>query len=108
MSTNHRLLLEEDLTIYHAATQKPQLLEALAAHDGVEVDLSKVAEMDTSGVQMLMLFKREAQRLGKQGRLVGHSPAVREVIDFLHLAAWLGDPMVIPPADGRGAENKHG
>lgn len=98
MTAIHRVLLEEDLTIYHAATHKACLLEALASRDGVEVDLSKVAEMDTSGVQILMLFKREAQRLGKEGRLVGHSPAVREVIDFLHMAAWLGDPMVIPPA----------
>lgn len=108
MSTSHRLLLEEDLTIYHAAAHKATLLEALATQGGVEVDLSKVAEMDTAGVQLLMLFKREAQRLGKDGRLVGHSPAVREVIDFLHLAARLGDPMVIPPADGRGGESKHG
>ncbi len=108
MSTSHRLLLEEDLTIYHASTHKARFLEALSAQDSVELDLSKVAEMDTAGVQLLMLFKREAQRLGKEGRLVGHSPAVREVIDFLHLAARLGDPMVIPPAAGRGAENKHG
>ena len=98
MTANHRLLLEEDLTIYHAAAHKGLLLEALSAHDVVEVDLSRVGEMDTSGVQLLMLFKREALRLGKEGRLVGHSPAVRDVIDFLQLAARLGDPMVIPPA----------
>jgi ABC-type transporter Mla MlaB component len=98
MSTNHRLLLEEDLTIYHAAAHKTRLLEALAAFDSVEVDLSRVGEMDTAGVQLLILFKREAQKLGKVGRIVGHSPAVREVIDFLNLAAWLGDPMVIPSA----------
>jgi len=98
MTANHRLLLEEDLTIYHAAAHKACLLEALAAYDSVELDLSRIGEMDTAGVQLLILFKREAQKLGKACRLVGHSPAVREVIDFLHLAAWLGDPMVIPSA----------
>jgi ABC-type transporter Mla MlaB component len=98
MSTNHRFLLEEDLTIYFAAAHKARLLEALTQHDGVEVDLSRVAEIDTAGVQLLMLFKREAQRLGKSAHFVGHSQAVREMIDFLHLAARLGDPMVIPSA----------
>jgi ABC-type transporter Mla MlaB component len=98
MSAIHRLLLEEDLTIYHAASHKARFLEALAAFDAVEVDLSRIGEMDTTGVQLLILFKREAQKLGKVGRIVGHSPAVREVIDFLNLAAWLGDPMVIPSA----------
>ncbi|MDD5298588.1 MAG: STAS domain-containing protein [Rhodocyclaceae bacterium] len=103
MSTNQRLLLEDDLTIYHAAAHKARLLEALETHDDVEVDLSKIAEMDTAGVQLLVFLKREAQRLGKRARIVGHSPAVRDVIDFLHLAAWLGDPMVIPSAQGTGA-----
>lgn len=98
MAEPHRLTFQEDMTIYNAAVQKQQLAEALAGNEVLELDLSRVAEMDTAGLQLLILFKRETQRLGKEGRVVGHSPAVREVIDFLNLAAWLGDPMVIPPA----------
>lgn len=94
-----RLAIVEDMTIYHAAAQKPQLLEALAAADVLEIDLSAVAEIDTAGFQLLILVKREARRLGKEARIVAHSQAVREVLDFFNVAADFGDPMLIPAQD---------
>lgn len=96
MTAPHRIELEQNLTIYHAADIKARLLGELAAHPTLELDLSHVGEVDTAGVQLLLLLKREAQRLGKEARIVNHSPAVLEVIDFLHLATRLGDPMVVP------------
>ncbi|MBL8484533.1 MAG: STAS domain-containing protein [Rhodocyclaceae bacterium] len=98
MSAIRQILLEQELTIYNAAEIRQCLAAALAQHDGVELDLSKVCEMDCAGVQLLLFLKKEAQRLGKQARIVGHSPEVRETIDFLNLAARLGDPVVLPPA----------
>ena len=50
----------------------------------------------TAGVQLLMLAKRTAQKQQGQLRLVGHSAAVLEVFDLLHLAAYFGDDLVIP------------
>jgi anti-anti-sigma factor len=91
-----RLTLQEDMTIYHAQAQKKQLLDALAAADALELDLSQVAEIDTAGLQLLLLLKREAQKAGKSASIVAHSQAVREVIEFCNLAAYLGDPLVIP------------
>ncbi|QDF95528.1 anti-sigma B factor antagonist [Azoarcus sp. DD4] len=91
-----RLAIVEDMTIYHAAAQKQQLVDALAATDDLEIDLSAVAEIDTAGFQLLILVKREASRLGKKARIVAHSQAVREVVDFFNMAAEFGDPMLIP------------
>lgn len=91
-----RLSLATDLTIYHAAAQKEELLRALAGAERLEIDLSAVADIDTAGLQLLILVKREAQRAGKRVVLAGHSTAVRQAIDFCHLAAAFGDPMVIP------------
>ena len=96
MDTPFRIALEQDLTIYNAAEIKTRLMTELSAHEQLELDLSKISEMDTTGVQLLLLLKREAQRLGKQARIVGHSQEVQETIDFLNLAARLGDPMVVP------------
>lgn len=100
MSDTHRIVLTEDMTIYNAASQRQCIVDAIAARDSLELDLSHVPDMDSAGLQLLILFKRETQRLGKQGRIVGHSPVVQEVIDFVNLAAWLDDPMVMPPAAG--------
>lgn len=91
----HRLALAQDLTIYTAAETKPLLLEALKTNGGLELDLSQVGEIDTAGVQLLVLTKREALAAGKECKIVAHSPAVHQTIDFCNLAAFFGDPMVI-------------
>lgn len=99
MSANQRLSLAEDLTIYHALEQKTHLLDALANSDELELDLLQVGEIDTAGLQLLLLLKKEAQRTNKQVSIVAHSQAVRAVIDFCNLATELGDPLVIPAAE---------
>lgn len=95
-STPSRLALNADLTIYHATEQKEALLKALAESARLEIDLSDAGEIDTAGLQLLILVKREAHTQGKQVNFIGHSTAVRQVIDFCNLAAAFGDPMVIP------------
>lgn len=81
-----RIRIEGELTIYTAAESKQQLLAALAAHEAFAVELDAVAEIDTSGVQLLLMAQREAQRQGKALTLAGASPAVQEVIELLNLA----------------------
>lgn len=93
-----------EMTIYTAAELKPALLGALGRSDAIEIDLAGVSELDTSGVQLLMLMKREAVAAGKDLKLSGHSPAVLEVFDLLELGGWFGDPLVLPAgATGRAA-----
>jgi anti-anti-sigma factor len=101
MSASQLLKLVEDLTIYHALVQKQTLLDALAATDKLELDLSQVSEMDTAGLQLLILLKKEAQRAGKCVSIVAHSQAVSSLIDFCNMAADFGDPLIIPARQGR-------
>ena len=90
-----RLVLAGELTIYRAAELKSELLGALQPERELELDLSGVSELDTCGVQLLMLAKRSADAQGSALRLVGHSPAVLDVFDVFDLAGWFGDPLVI-------------
>jgi anti-sigma B factor antagonist len=96
MSSSPPLAITEGLTIYHALEQKQLLLDALAGTGELELNLSRVDEMDTAGLQLLILLKKEAQRAGKQVRIVAHSQAVSSVIEFCNMAAEFGDPLVIP------------
>ena len=91
-----RLTVDGDLTIYHAAEIKQRLIDGIRAGDVLELDLSHVGEMDTAGFQLLALAKRESQKLDHVLRIVGHSPVVREVIEFFNMVAFFGDPLVIP------------
>lgn len=83
------------LTIYEVARDKPVLLEVLQQAADLEIDLHRVDQLDTAGLQLLVLAKREAQRRGKQVRLVAHSPATLDVLDCYNLAAYFGDPIVM-------------
>ncbi len=87
-----------ELTIYRAAEFKQMLLAGLSKLDGpapLEIDLSGVTELDTAGVQLLMLAKKTAQAQQRELRLFAHSPAVAEIFELLNLAAYFGDPLVI-------------
>lgn len=91
-----------EMTIYSAAELKPALLQALGESEEIEIDLADISEIDTSGVQLLMLMKREAAAAGKVLKLAAHSPAVLEVFELLGLGNWFGDPQLLP-ADASAA-----
>ena len=95
MASQNRLSIVDDMTIYNALDQKNRLMSALAEVDMLELDLSHVGEIDTAGLQLLILSKREAARLNKSVTIVAHSPAVRQTLDFCQLATFFGDPVVI-------------
>ncbi len=90
------LMLDGPMTIYNAGEIKQQLISALGTAPVLQLDLSHVSEIDTAGFQLLIMAKREAQRLDCQMRIVGHSPAVQDVIEFFNMVAFFGDPLVIP------------
>ncbi len=90
-----KVAIDGTMTIYEASAQKEDLLKAFNGVDELEIDLSGVTEMDSAGLQLLVLLKREALRESKQVRLVAHSAASLEVLDVYNLAAYFGDPLVI-------------
>jgi len=96
MTPRQPLVIIDDLTIYHALDLKEQLLAALAQTGELELNLAQVQAMDSAGLQLLVMLKKEAQRNGKYVRIVAHSQAVSEVIEFCNMAAEFGDPLVIP------------
>ena len=92
------LAIDGELSIYRADELKHALIEPLQSGVRLVVDLAKVTELDTCGLQLLMLAKRTAKTLGGELQLVGHSPAVVDVFELLNVAAFFGDHLVIEPS----------
>jgi anti-anti-sigma factor len=90
-----RISLDGELTIYRAADLKVSVLEALRKTRVLEIDLSGVIELDTAGLQVLMLAKQTATAEQRELRLLQHSPAVVEIIEMLDLVAFFGDAVLI-------------
>ncbi|OAI25048.1 lipid asymmetry maintenance protein MlaB [Methylomonas koyamae] len=94
------LTIEDELTIFTAAEQKTGLLNFLGSGDDLEINLSQVSEMDTAGLQLLILAKRESARTGKALRFVMHSKVVLEILELANLTTAFGDQVVISHSEG--------
>lgn len=86
-----RVIVEGSMTIYEAAGDKSVLLGALARVKEAAIDLSSVREMDTAGLQILVLARRESLKAGKTLKLVAHSPAALDVLERYGLGSYFGD-----------------
>ena len=93
------LVIAGEMTIYTAADWSAQLRPLLSSAGDIAIDLSQVTEMDASGMQLLMLAKRETQRNGSRLHLNGHSQAVLDIFELCDLAAYFGDPLVLSSTD---------
>jgi anti-sigma B factor antagonist len=91
----HRLKLEGEMTIYNALALKSSILAELLNNREVEIDLASVNEMDSAGLQLLLLAKREADNHNKLLRLINHSEATLELFNLYHIAEHFGDPIVL-------------
>lgn len=96
MTAAAALRIEGEMSIYRASELKQMLLTALQQSDTLEIDLSAVTELDTAGVQLLVLAKKTAQARHCNLQLVAHSPVVLQALELLNLVAYFGDPLVIP------------
>lgn len=98
--TSKRLAFNGPMTIYDAGMLKAELSAALdqAAGTGLEIDVSRVTEIDLTGLQLLVLACRECSRLQSRLSIVGATAAVREAIDFCNLGSVFGEVLVSPAA----------
>ena len=92
-----RIAIEGELNIYNAADWKDRLYEPIARGDSLELDLSAVQELDTAGLQVLVMAKKEALARGQTLHLCNHSQAVQDTFELCGLAAFFGDPILLQP-----------
>jgi len=92
-ATPNRLCIDGEMTLPRAAALRDLLLEALEKSSSqLDIDLSGVRELDTAGVQVLLLAKRTALGWGKELRLAGQNDLVLEVLELLNLDSYFGEP----------------
>jgi anti-anti-sigma factor len=82
--------IEGELTIHTAAEHRGALLAVIEAEGMLALDLSAVTELDTAGLQLLLLAQREADHLGGRLQITGASRSVLDVLAIAHLDSTLG------------------
>lgn len=92
--------IEGDLTIYTAAELKPDFERLIADPRDMELSLVNVSEIDSSGIQWLMLIQRERSRDNLSFRLIDHSNEVLQVFKDLELFSYFKEPIISDQAKG--------
>jgi anti-sigma B factor antagonist len=80
-----RVAIEDELTIVTVTEHRETLLAALRDTSGVRVELSGISDLDTAGLQVLLLARDEAARLHVPIEFAAPSPAVAEVLNLTGL-----------------------
>lgn len=91
-----KISIEGEINIYRAQQLKNELVLALNSCKELELNLENVNELDSAGLQVLALLKKEAQRSGKALRLTAHSSVVLEVMNTLQLTHFFDNPPDLP------------
>ncbi|GID32423.1 STAS domain-containing protein [Paractinoplanes brasiliensis] len=85
MTAPRRFVVDEELTIVTAADHRQRLLAALGDPNGLSIDLSGVADIDTAGLQLLVMARAEGERLGIPVEFAEPSAAVTEALSLTRL-----------------------
>jgi anti-anti-sigma factor len=85
-----RLTISGEMNIYAALQMHHEFLNVLARDQNLEIDLSGVSEIDTSGFQQLYLLKRESEANRRSVRITAHSAATQEVLHLFGMNDYLG------------------
>jgi anti-anti-sigma factor len=89
-----------EMNIYSATELKTLLDKLIDDKRDMEINLDGVSEIDSAGIQLLMLIKQERNNNNLRLSLVQHSNAVLDAFEFLGLVSYFNDPILLTNRKG--------
>lgn len=89
--------IEGEMTIFVAQELREAIMPIISgkSEGEIEIDLSRVTEVDAAGMQLMVSVKLEAILRGKTLRYTGHSKPIMDMIDLCDLGEFFGDQVII-------------
>jgi anti-anti-sigma factor len=85
-----RIYVQGEMTVYTCSDLKARLLAEMTDHqNATELDLSGVVEIDTAGLQLLLIARRHATDNGRELKVSNPSRPVSDVLELCRLNACL-------------------
>ncbi|MFA9439700.1 lipid asymmetry maintenance protein MlaB [Uliginosibacterium sp. sgz301328] len=89
------LALAGEVGIYNADAIKQALIAFVSDNETLHIDLSGVSDLDTCGVQLMLLARSEALARARTIRWSGHSQAVLNALETFNLGALFDAPATL-------------
>lgn len=95
------LTISGEFTVFTAREIKQRLLDLIRQTEttDIEIDLSSVTEIDSAGLQLMVMAKIEGLCRDKTVRFCRHSDPVLDLIDTCGLGRFFGDPLLLTPRE---------
>ncbi len=79
------LCIDGELTIYTAQEYRQSIIAGFTANKKLELDLTEVEEIDTSGLQILAAIAKELAENGNEMKIIAVSDVANDAIQASHL-----------------------
>ena len=79
------LYIDGELTIYTAQEYRQSIIAGFDTNKNLEVDLTEVEEIDTSGLQILSAMSKELAENGNEMKIIAASNVANDAIQASHL-----------------------
>jgi ABC-type transporter Mla MlaB component len=99
-----RLVASGELTIYQAEAAKGVLAEAFGEGGVARLELGEVSELDTAGLQLLLLARDTAAARGEPLELGAVSDAARAVLDLARVDLATPAERPVPEAEAEATD----
>jgi len=76
-----KLAIDEDMTIYAIDELKEEMAKEIDIYERFELNLGKVEEIDSAGIQLLLALRTELMQQKKELKLTVISSVVSKLID---------------------------
>ena len=83
-----KISLNGEMTIYTCNEMKIKLMEAVSKDCNVTINVSNVTEMDTAGLQLLILVKNELMQNDFQLMIIGKNESVTGVMNICNMSEY--------------------
>lgn len=81
-----KLVIGEEMTIYAVADFKKNVSQQLDDFERFEIDLEKVEEVDSAGIQLLLSLKNKLLQQKKSLKFINLSPSVSRLVTLYQLS----------------------
>jgi len=95
-----RVDIDGEMCIYNASELKQKLLAVLDDPRELVINLSNVTEIDSAGIQLLMMAKKERAKRGMALKLMNHNGSVLDIFELMDLVGYFNEPVMLANANG--------
>ncbi len=107
-SSHSKVTLVGKCTIYNVVRLKQTLIETISNNQNILIDLEKVSDFDTAGMQLFISAKNTVKLSKKKIKFTSHPTCVVAILDLYGLTSFFGDKIVLTAAERQQFSFRYG